>query len=244
MSLEKPVALITGATGGIGRATARMLKEEGFRLALADFDRAKTEAFARELGAYAIAFDLADRGAVDAAAAEIERSCGPVHSLVNNAGVFTGAKSTEAKWDDWHKVMAVNLEAPFALARTLMPGMRARGKGRVVNLCSYAAQSGGITAGTAYTVSKAALIGLTRSLAREYAGSGVTVNGIAPVHVRTPMVTDILDAATIDGLKKLIPVGRLCEPDEIAHVVRFLVHPLAGFITGEIVDVNGGLRFG
>jgi 3-oxoacyl-[acyl-carrier protein] reductase len=138
-------------------------------------------------------------------------------------------------------VLAANLDGAFYLAREVIPGMKARRWGRIVNVCSMAAKTGGLTAGTAYATSKGALVSLTFSLARELASFGVTVNGIAPAYVRTPMVTEQLNADQRRQLLSQIPVGRFCEPEEFAHVVRFLVSPLAGFITGEIVDINGGL---
>jgi 3-oxoacyl-[acyl-carrier protein] reductase len=119
--------------------------------------------------------------------------------------------------------------------------MKARRWGRIVNTCSLAAKTGGLTAGTAYATSKGAMVSLTFSLARELAPFGVTVNGIAPAYVKTPMVTEQLSEPQRQALIAQIPVGRFCEPEEFAHVVRFLVSPLAGFITGEIVDLNGGL---
>jgi len=119
--------------------------------------------------------------------------------------------------------------------------MMAHGFGRIVNTCSLAAKTGGITAGTAYSTSKGALQTLTFSLANECAAFGVTVNGISPAYVRTPMITEQLTEEQRQELLKKIPVGRFCEPEEVAHVVRFLVSPLAGFITGEIIDQNGGL---
>jgi 3-oxoacyl-[acyl-carrier protein] reductase len=119
--------------------------------------------------------------------------------------------------------------------------MKGRRWGRIVNTCSLAAKTGGLTAGTAYVASKGALTSLTFSLARELAPHGVTVNGISPAYVNTPMVTEGLTEAQRQALLAQIPVGRFCEPEEFAHVVRFLVSPLAGFITGEIIDLNGGL---
>jgi 3-oxoacyl-[acyl-carrier protein] reductase len=138
-------------------------------------------------------------------------------------------------------VLAANLDGAFYLAQQVIPGMKQRRWGRIVNTCSLAAKTGGLTAGTAYATSKGALTSLTFSLARELAPFGVTVNGISPAYVRTPMVTRQLNAAQRRAVLAQIPVGRFCEPEEFAHVVRFLVHPLAGFITGEIVDLNGGV---
>lgn len=166
---------------------------------------------------------------------------GQVDVLVNNAGILSNDKAEATTPDEWHKVLAANLDGAFYLAREVMPGMKARRWGRIVNVCSLAAKTGGLTAGTAYATSKGALTSLTFSLARELASFGVTVNGISPAYVRTPMVTEQLTEAQRQALIRQIPVGRFCEPEEFAHVVRFLVSPLAGFITGEIVDLNGGL---
>jgi len=124
-----------------------------------------------------------------------------------------------------------------------MGDMKKKHWGRIVNISSLAAKSGGITAGTAYSTSKGALISLTFSLAAELAPFGVTVNGIAPAYVKTPMVTEQLSPEQLKAVIEKIPVERLCEAEEVAHTVSFLVHPLAGFITGEIIDQNGGIHF-
>ena len=137
--------------------------------------------------------------------------------------------------------MGVNLDGAFYLAREWLPAMKAKGWGRIVNICSLASKTGGLTAGTAYSTSKGGLTALTLSLARESAGAGVTVNGIAPAYIKTPMVTDQLTEAQRPKLLSEIPVGRFCDAEEVAHVVSFLVSPLSGFITGEIIDINGGL---
>ncbi len=139
--------------------------------------------------------------------------------------------------------MSIKLDGAFFLSSLALPGMKARRAGRIVNTCSLAMKSGGLTAGTAYTTSKGALQALTFSLARESASFGVTVNGIAPAYVKTPMVTEQLTEDQRQALLKQIPVGRFCEPEEFAHCVRFFLSPLSGFITGEILDLNGGLHF-
>ena len=124
-----------------------------------------------------------------------------------------------------------------------VPHMKEQGWGRIVNICSYAWKSGGMTSGTAYSSSKAGMVGLTFTVAKEVAEFGVTVNGIAPAYVMSPMVTEQLSEEQRQERMAAIPVRRFSEPDEVAHAVRFLVSPLSAFITGEIIDMNGGFQF-
>jgi 3-oxoacyl-[acyl-carrier protein] reductase len=245
VSLAERVALVTGAAGVMGQATVRALLADGMRVAMADLDAERLEQQAKLLGgaAFPAAFDVSDYGAAQAALASVERSLGPIDVLVNNAGILSNAKAAETTPEEWRRVLSVNLDGAFYLSKLVLSGMKARGWGRIVNVCSLAMKSGGLTAGTAYTTSKGALQALTFSLARESAKHGVTVNGIAPAYVRTPMVTEQLTEAQRQALMAQIPVGRFCEPEEFAHCVRFLVSPLSGFITGEILDLNGGLVF-
>jgi 3-oxoacyl-[acyl-carrier protein] reductase len=242
--LDGKVALVTGAAGTMGLATVKFLLEDGCRVAMVDVNAAANEARAGELGGAAspFAFDIADPAAVRAGHARIVAALGPVDILVNNAGVLSNNKVEATADDEWRRVLAANLDGAFYLARAVVPDMKRRRWGRIINTCSLAAKTGGLTAGTAYSTSKGALTTLTFSLARELAGFGVTVNGISPAYVKTPMVTEQLTEAQRQALLAQVPVGRFCEPEEFAHVVRFLAHPLAGFITGEIVDVNGGLH--
>jgi 3-oxoacyl-[acyl-carrier protein] reductase len=246
MNGERPrVALVTGAAGTMGAAAARRLAADGYRVALVDISADWLKPIAAGLPArsHAIAADLAQPGGSERAVAEAERALGPVDILVNNAGILSNNKVVETTIEEWRRVFAVNLDAAFLLSRRVLPGMKARRFGRIVNVCSLAMKSGGITAGTAYTVSKGALGALTFSLAREFAPFGITVNGIAPAYVKTPMVTEQLTEQQRQALLAQIPVGRFCEPEEFAHCVSFLVAPLSGFITGEILDLNGGLHF-
>lgn len=202
-------------------------------------------AFLQEDGLNVIGLDLRGDFACDvsdpAAVRKAMQKIGPVDVLVNNAGILSNHKAEATTPEEWRKVLAANLDGAFYLAREVIPAMKARRWGRIVNTCSLAAKTGGLTAGTAYAASKGALTSLTFSLARELAPFGITVNGISPAYVRTPMVTGQLTETQQQALLAQIPVGRFCEPEEFAHVVRFLVSPLAGFITGEIVDINGGL---
>ena len=242
---RRRVAMVTGAAGVMGKAAARFLIEDGFRLALADLDRTRLEAVARDLGeeSLAVAFDVSDFKAAEAACGRIADALGPVDVLVNNAGILSNHKAADTTPEEWHRVLGANLDGAFYLSKLLLPGMKERRWGRIVNTCSLAMKSGGLTAGTAYTTSKGALAALTFSLARESAAFGVTVNAIAPAYVMTPMVTEQLTEAQRKALSAQVPVGRFCKPEEFAHCVRFLAHELSGFITGEVLDLNGGLHF-
>ncbi|HEX6981013.1 MAG TPA: SDR family NAD(P)-dependent oxidoreductase [Alphaproteobacteria bacterium] len=242
---KRKVALVTGAAGTMGLATVKFLLEDGFVVVMVDLDEKRLKDVAAPLGsdAYPIAFDVSKYNQVEAAVRRIEAEIGPVDVLVNNAGILSNNKVADTTPDEWHRVLAVNLDGAFYLSKLILPGMKARRWGRIVNTCSFAMKSGGLTAGTAYTTSKGALQALTFSLARESVEYGVTVNGIAPAYVKTPMVTEQLTEAQRQALLQQIPMRRFCEPEEFAHCVRFFVSPLAGFITGEIMDLNGGLLF-
>jgi 3-oxoacyl-[acyl-carrier protein] reductase len=238
------VAIVTGAAGTMGMAAARRLAADNYKVALLDIAADRLNALAKELkNSTAIPCDISRIEAVTGAVGEIEKRLGPVSVLVNNAGILSNNKSAETSPEEWRRVLGVNLDGAFYLARAVLPGMKQRRYGRIVNVCSLAMKSGGLTAGTAYTTSKSAIGGLTFSLAREVASFGVTVNGIAPAYVKTPMVTEQLTEAQRQALLAQIPVGRFCEPEEFAHCVAFLVSPMSGFITGEILDINGGLHF-
>ena len=222
--LKGKTAVVTGAAGTMGRAVVRFLEEDGLRV------------YGLDLRGDFVC-DVTDPKAVQDAI----RRIGAVDVLVNNAGILSNNKAEATSPEEWRKVLAANLDSAFFVSQQVIPGMKARGWGRIVNTCSLAAKTGGLTAGTAYAASKGALTSLTFSLARELAPHGVTVNGISPAYVNTPMVTEGLTESQRQQLLSQIPVGRFCEPEEFAHVVRFLVSPLAGFITGEIIDLNGGL---
>ena len=237
-------ALVTGAAGVLGSETARGLAADGFRVILVDLDRKSLEPLAKDIGrgAYPLVLDVADPQKIADACATIRQAFGQVSVLVNNAGVLSNHKAADTTTDEWRNILSVNLDGAFYLCREWLPGMKADGWGRIINVCSMAMKTGGITAGTAYTASKGALASLTFSLAREAASYGVTVNGVAPAYIKTPMVTEQLTDEQRRRLLEQIPVGRFCEAEEVAHVVRFLVSPLSGFITGEIIDINGGLH--
>ena len=236
--------MVTGAAGVVGCATVEALLGEGMRVVMVDLDEAQlstmTDKFAPH--AYALPLDVSDADKVEHGCAQVRQDWGDVDVLINNAGILSNNKAAETSPDEWRKIMSVNLDGAFYLSRQWLPGMKSRGWGRIVNVCSLAMKTGGLTAGTTYTASKGGLAALTFSLAREAAAEGVTVNGIAPAYIKTPMVTEQLSAEQRQALLRDIPVGRFCEAEEVAHVIRFLVSPLSGFITGEIIDINGGLH--
>jgi 3-oxoacyl-[acyl-carrier protein] reductase len=243
MPLTGKTAVVTGAAGAIGTAVAGALAAAGARVVLIDLAKGPLEALAARLGARSVCVDLADPQAVAQGARDVLRASDRVDILVNNAGILSNAKMAATTLDEWHRVQAINVDAAFLLSQAFLPGMRAARWGRVINMSSYAAKSGGLTAGTAYSVSKTAMIGLTFSIAREVAGEGVTANAVAPAYVMSPMVSDQLSVDQQAAQLASIPVGRFCQPEEVAHAVMFLASPLAGFITGEVIDMNGGLHF-
>jgi 3-oxoacyl-[acyl-carrier protein] reductase len=241
--LKDKIALVTGAGGTMGRAVVAALIEDGCRIGLIDVNAqsmAPLEAMYGE-AVVAVVCDISDPQAVLAAQARVELRLGPIDVLVNNAGILSNNKIEATSQAEWRRVLGANLDGAMFWAQAVVPGMKARRWGRIINTSSLAAKTGGLTAGTAYAVSKGAMSALTFSLARELAPFGVTANGIAPAYVKTPMITEQLTEAQRQELLKQIPVGRFCEPEEFAHTVRFLASPMSGFITGEILDINGGL---
>ena len=243
MTLRGKVALVTGAAGAIGAAISKALAAQGALVVLVDMAAEPTQTLAKAVGGHAMIVDLSDAAAVSTIATDVLTRFGRIDILVNNAGILNFEKMAATSLQEWHRLHSVNVDAAFLLAQAFLPGMRASRWGRVINMSSYAAKCGGLIAGTAYSVSKAAMIGLTYSIAREVAGEGVTSNAVAPAYVMSRMVSEQLNQTQRQTQLALIPVGRFCEPEEVAHAVMFLASPLAGFITGEVIDMNGGLQF-
>jgi 3-oxoacyl-[acyl-carrier protein] reductase len=235
--LTGKVALVTGASRGIGRAIAVALGQAGAAVAVNYRGR---EAAARETceairgaGARALAVqaDVSRAEAVARMHAAIEADLGPVDILVNNAGIVSAGPLAEITEADWDEMLAVNLKSAFLVTQQVVPGMRARGWGRIIMISSVAAQTGGIT-GPHYAASKAGLLGLTHSYARHLFTAGVTVNAIAPALIVSEMVTNI------QAKPEMIPIGRFGVPEEVAAVAVMLAQN--GFITGQTINVNGG----
>ena len=238
-------AVVTGAAGCIGRAAAIRLAEMGATLTLVDIEP-DGMAFIDDLpprGHKAVIVDLASKVEVDRFCAERLSEKG-ADILINSVGVLNSEKCLDSDWAQWHQVMSINVDSILLLSQAVLPTMKERGWGRLVNLGSLAAKTGGITAGTAYSTSKAAVEGLTRSIAREFAAHGITANVIAPAYVMSPMISEQLSDEERSAVLDMIPVGRFCDPEEVAHAVMFLVDEKAGFITGEVISVTGGLALG
>jgi 3-oxoacyl-[acyl-carrier protein] reductase len=236
------IALVTGASRGIGRAIALALAQAGYRV----FGTATTESGAQGItealspwGGAGLALNVNDAAATDAAIDRIVKEAGGLHVLVNNAGITRDTLAMRMKDEDWDAVLDTNLKSVFRLSRAVMRPMMKQRHGRIINITSVVGASG--NAGQAnYAAAKAGVAGLTRALARELGGRNITVNCIAPGFIATDM-TEVLPEAQKAALMAQIPLGRLGQPEEIAHAVAFLASPLAGYITGTELHVNGGM---
>jgi 3-oxoacyl-[acyl-carrier protein] reductase len=246
-SLYGTVALVTGGAVGIGREIAVRLAEDGADVALTYLSHRPDEALAgiRALGrrAQAVQVDATDPEAVAAAVDEVVRELGTVGVLVNNAGGLVGrVPLADMSTDHWHRVLDVNLSSAFFFLRATAPQMPAGG--RIINIGSLAGDNGGSTGAAAYAAAKAGLAGLTRAAAKEFAPAGITVNAVAPGFIdQTPFHATFSTAASIDAMTRSTAVGRPGLPSEVAHTVSFLASPGAGFITGAVLDINGGTYF-
>jgi 2-dehydro-3-deoxy-L-rhamnonate dehydrogenase (NAD+) len=239
--LDGQFAVVTGAATGIGEAIAARLANAGAMVCIADLDGAAASAAAERIGrgAQSLALDVTDVAAVNKAIAGLIEHNKAIDILVNNAGLAGRAAPVwEQSDDDWSKVMAVNLHGPFYLCRAIIPHMRARGYGRVVNIASVAGKEGNPNM-AAYSASKAALIGLTKSIAKEVAGEGICINAVTPAVIRTKILEQ-LTPQQVDYMVARIPMKRTGEPEEVAAVVHFLASRDCSFVTGQCYDVSGG----
>ena len=230
-------ALVTGGARGIGRATALRLAEEGCHVAVADVDEAALASSPADV--LSVVCDVSSEEQVEGLVETVRRELGGVDIFVSNAGVFGSARLADTSLADWERMMRVNLSSAFALCRLLLAPMKEQGWGRIITVASLAGQMGGLTASAAYAASKAGLMSLTKSVAREGAPN-VTANAVAPAYIDTDMVPPDVGAAGVD----MMPVGRLGTADEVAAAVVFLASAHAGFITGAVLNINGGLLMG
>jgi len=245
MTLSGKTAVVTGAAGNIGLAVVRALLEEGAQVGLVDIDALRLDSLIRFLRGttLAVSCDVGEPGAVRQAHQQVEKVLGAVDILVNAASLGTLERAESTSDGEWRRLFAANVDGAFYWSRAVLPAMKKRGWGRIVNVASLAAKTGGNEgAGAAYAASKGALAALTFALARESAANGITVNAIAPAFVKSPGALEAMNEAQRRQTLAGIPVGRFCEPEELGHAVKFFTSPLAGFVTGEVLDVNGGLH--
>jgi 3-oxoacyl-[acyl-carrier protein] reductase len=245
--LDGKVAVVTGGSRGIGRAISAALAVRGARVIV---NYASNEAAAVDTvqmvsaaggTAVPMRFDIGDPAAVDAAFKEIAAGEGGLHILVNNAGVAVNALTLGSKDADWDRAIDINLKGAVHCTRAaLRPLMRAREAGRIINITSIVGEMGSAGQGP-YAAAKAALIGLTKTWAREYASRGITCNAVSPGYIDTEMTAKDLPPDRRELLMQSIPLGRVGKPEDVAAAVAFLASPGAGYITGEVLRVNGGL---
>ncbi len=237
-------ALITGASRGIGRACALALSDAGARVALAARNVEQLETLASEIRskgreAFVVSLDLANAESIKEATARAAKEFGPIGILVNNAGITKDGLAIRMKRDDWDTVIATNLTGAFLAIQQVLQGMMRERWGRIINISSVVGEMG--NAGQAnYAASKAGLIGLTKSVAQEMGSRNITVNAVAPGYVETDM-TQGLSQELKDRMTANIPLKRIGRPEDVAAAVRFLASEEAAYITGHVLDVNGGL---
>jgi 3-oxoacyl-[acyl-carrier protein] reductase len=245
MRLKDRVAIVTGAGRGIGLGIALAFAREGARVAVCDVDVAsleKARAAIDALGGQAMALqmDVSRAEQIRHVVAEVVSRWGTVDILVNNAGIYEVLPFEEISEAQWDRLLAVNLKGAFLCCQAVVPYMKRQGSGRIINMASSAGKTGGTLAGAHYSVSKAGLICLAKQLARELGPCGITVNAIAPGRIDTPMIHVASDEEN-EAFRLRTPLGRLGTPEDVANAAAFLASDEASFITGEILDVNGGL---
>lgn len=239
-----PTVFITGASRGIGRAAALLFAGQGYLTAV-NYNRSEAEALSlidkiRSFGGHAVAIqgDVSDFTRCAEMIKKAEDAFGPVDTLINNAGISCDKLFTDTSPEDWSRTFAVNVGGAYNCCRAVLPGMISRKRGSIVNVSSMWGVTGG-SCEVAYSASKAAVIGLTKALAKELGPSGIRVNCVAPGVVDTEMNAS-LGEAVLDGLAEETPLGRIGRPEEIATAIFFLAGEEASFITGQVLGVNGG----
>lgn len=242
--MNTKTAFITGASRGIGKACALALAQAGNRVALAARDLSKLEEVAAEVRAtgaeaHVVAIDMASADSIKEAIASTARDFGRIDILVNNAGITKDGLALRMKLDDWDAVLRTNLTGAFLAIQAVMQGMMKERWGRIVNIASVVGESGN-PGQSNYVASKAGLIGLTKSLAQEIASRNITVNAVTPGFIETDMTAVLKDEQKAKMLEH-IPLGRFGKAEDIAAAVRFLASEEAGYITGHILSVNGGM---
>jgi 2-hydroxycyclohexanecarboxyl-CoA dehydrogenase len=247
---DNQTVVVTGGGGGIGGATCRRFASEGARVAVLDLNLDAGEAVAeaiRAAGGQARAYrcDITDRASVDAAVTAVEAELGAVAVLVNNAGWDVFKPFLKTVPDEWARLIAINLTGALHMLHAVLPGMVERKRGRIVNIASDAAR-GGSSGEAVYSACKGGLVALSKTLAREHARHGITVNVVCPGPTDTALLAGVAEGARdpaklLDAFRSAIPLGRLGQPDDLAGAIAFFGSDDAGFITGQVISVSGGL---
>jgi len=244
MRLKDRVAIVTGAARGIGRAVAWIFVREGAKVVLVDLEKAGLEALQEEVRkrggeALAVPCDVSKASEVKEMIEKVLRIFSRIDILVNNAGIIRRGTIESVTEEDWDRVIAVNLKGPFICSKAVVDVMKRQGYGKIVNVSSIAGKMGDITSAPGYGPSKAGLDALTKTLARQLAPYGIHVNGVAPHAIETEMSAE-WSPEKRKSIVEAIPLKRLGKPEDVAEAVLFLASDAAAFITGEILDVNGG----
>jgi 2-hydroxycyclohexanecarboxyl-CoA dehydrogenase len=248
MAETRKIALVTGAGGGMGAATSIRLSRDGMAVGVLDINGDAAQSTAKEINsggglAVPVVADVSERSQVEAAAGKIRRELGPITVLVNNAGIENFTTFQEIDDDNWDRLMAVNLKGSYIVTQVVLPDMLDHGWGRIINISSFGAQVGAL-AMVHYTASKGGIISMTRSLALELGPRGITVNAIAPGFIDTPMARRAIEGGTfpvsLEQMLKAYPIPRLGKAEEVAAACAFFASEEAGYITAQLLGVNGG----
>jgi 3-oxoacyl-[acyl-carrier protein] reductase len=244
MRLRDKVAIVTGSARGIGKAVAQRFLQEGAAVAINDVDLERADEVAQEAElkgrkALSVKADVSNEKEVEEMVDRVYSKFGRIDILVNNAGIIKRGSTEDHSYEDWDRVIAVNLRGTYNCSKAVIPTMKKQGYGKIVNISSIAWKVGDIASAPSYGSSKGGINALTKSLARELAGYGICVNAVAPHSIETEMSAEWSDEKRRQ-LMSQIPLGRLGRPEEVAAAVLFLASDEANFITGEILDVNGG----
>ncbi|MBY5753835.1 glucose 1-dehydrogenase [Rhizobium leguminosarum bv. viciae] len=250
MLLRGKTAVISGAASkrGIGRATAELFASHGARVAILDLNEEEARAAAGDLtpvdhGAHVgIRCDVADRASCACAADEVLTAFGVAHILINNAGITQPVKTLEISDADWQRIVAVNMTGVLNLSQVFIPNMRDHGGGSIACMSSVSAQrGGGIFGGPHYSAAKAGVLGLAKAMAREFGPNGIRVNCVTPGLIQTDITGDKLSAEMRADIIKGIPLSRLGDAGDVANIYLFLASDLSAYVTGAVIDVNGGM---
>jgi NAD(P)-dependent dehydrogenase (short-subunit alcohol dehydrogenase family) len=251
MGMEPRTAIVTGGASGMGKATALRFARDGQAVGLLDIDGTGAEAVAAQIvaqGGRAVALraDIGDRAQIEAAVAQAREQLGPVTIVVNNAALESFAPVAEIADADWDRLMAVNLKGAFILIQAVLPDMIAAGWGRVINVSAFGAQIGAPNMAL-YTATKGGVISMTRSMAVEFGHQGITVNSVSPGFIDTPMARRAIDGdlfpVPYEQIIGAYPIPRLGRPEEIAAACAYFASDDAGYVTGQLLGVNGGTAF-